>query len=175
MNQDPIEALRQAWKNENQALPPEELQLTDEATQKTVKALQEVWNSQMQVPTPPVDLNRLARHMPRRVSKLRRRLQFAAVATFAAAAGLLLWLATPEETAEVPKHPDSQMASAEVDEATPSNPTTDKTPGSYAPEVRHLKPNEIVHRPDGIELISGSVRLVLVQPTQPNPSTEMSK
>ncbi len=172
MNQDPIDALRQAWKNENQALPPEELQLTDEATQKTVKALQEVWNSQMQVPTPAVDLNRLAKHMPRPVSKLRRRLQFVAVATFAAAAGLLLWLAPTKEPAQVPQRSGSQMASAEIDEATP---TTDKTLGSYAPVVRHLKPNEIVHRPDGIELISGSVRLVLVQPTQPSPSLEMSK
>ncbi|MCP5022729.1 MAG: hypothetical protein GY930_13265 [bacterium] len=171
MSQDPIDALRQAWQNENKAMPSEDLRLTDDATRKTVKALQEAWAAEAQAPVPCVDLDLLARRAYGRGPKIRRRWQALAVASFAAAAALVLWWAPTGNLEPADGNDDSQLASASTDEgkAETNSPTT-IAPESEAPNIRHLQPGEVVHRPDGIELVSGSVRLVLVHPEMSKPN-----
>ncbi len=171
MSQDPIDALRQAWQNENKAMPSEDLRLTDDATRKTVEALQEAWASEVQVPVPSVDLDLLARRAYGRGQKIRRAWQTLAVASLAAAAALILWWAPGASPEQSNGGGDSQLASVGTaeGEAETNNPTTIATE-SYSPNIRQLQPGDVVHRPDGIELVSGSVRLVLVHPAKSKPN-----
>ena len=150
---DPSEALidhlRSLWEQESEAreLPPVFLEETDRATQATVGWLQSAWEVEALVAESDLPLAAEPKLRPRRLPKLRvGPSPMAALATAAAAATLLLLV--PRGVPEDPRPPIPVTAST----------------GLTAPVI--FEPSRVTSREDGIEIITGSVRVVLVQPTR---------
>ena len=169
MSLDPLEALRLAWQQESTPPLDEDLGNADLDTQAKVRALQEVWKQQ--TVELEVDLSKI-RHRYRRgqrSSTLFKLVPRGAIAALACAAGLLVWVSRSKTLVESTNPLNSTTVSS-VDTG-PLVPDSLDTPrgstlaSAQEPSIRVLPREAITYRKDGIELVSGSVRLVLVQPS----------
>ncbi len=169
MNSDPFDDLRKAWKQESAPLPPEDLQSVDFDTQQKVQALRAIWNAEECEHTPYLQelRRRLAKAQPKdsaHIPKL-----WSRAAAVALAAGLLIWFAMHQQTNErsEPNSSKGAQLAANTGETTPN--TTDHGPlvevEPSVAQIHNIAPEAITYRDDRIELVSGSVRLVLVEPS----------
>ncbi|MDF1837159.1 MAG: hypothetical protein P1V35_04770 [Planctomycetota bacterium] len=167
MSQDPLDRLRQAWSQESQPMPPEDLQHVDADTKNKVEALRGVWTDQRAEHAPDLELLRGRFRNAQSTHGANVPMRLSMIAAFALAAGLLIWMIQPAPK-PAPKSAPTQLASKDAPKVQPgqvdSEPST--IPKASA-QIQELSPQAITYRDDGIELISGSVRLVLVTPSTP--------
>lgn len=150
--QDPLELLRAAWQEQSADVPGELLEAQDSATRETVRYLREAWRRsavEQPVAVPP-ELLRPAKG----AGPLRSVSPWVAVLS-ASAAAWLLWLA-PLGSLE---RSDPGDRVAELDPAVP-----DSQAPQFRGRARHVADADFTARDDGIELRSGSVRLILITP-----------
>jgi len=147
---DPLELLRDAWKAQ-QAAPPEALAELDPETRATVGYLRDAFAAQSSEP-PQALLAQLERREARRARPSRLRLMRGGLALAAAASVLvalrLVWTS--------PNAPDFEQ------EPPSGNPLLVASAESTPERVRHIARADYTPRPDGVELRSGSVRLILL-------------
>jgi hypothetical protein len=168
MSSDPLDILRQAWKSESHPSPSENLDQADQDTQHKVRALQGVWK-QLSFDRP-VDIDLLRQRYSQGRSQrpyLFRRLP-PLIAALALAAALLIWNSLYKSGPL--QNPGFEPKSVTL--VAPEMNTTDEQvarpePKPRDPRIRRVPQDAITYRKDGIELVSGSVRLVLVQPNTP--------
>ena len=149
---DPLELLRDAWRAQDARPPAEELEQADATTRATVRYLRDGYRAQ--AATPPVEvLDALRARRAKRRVRARLRLVRGGLALAAAAAVVLL---LRPDAGEVPTlEPGAVTAQAGP---TPVEPAGDA-------RVRHVARTDYTPRPDGLEMRSGSVRLILLAPT----------
>ncbi|MFT4647112.1 MAG: hypothetical protein ACI87O_001402 [Planctomycetota bacterium] len=168
MSSDPLDLLRQTWKSESHPAPAENLDQADPDTQHKVRALQDAWKQQSV--DCPVDIERLKQRYRQARNQRPHRLRRLppVIAALALAAALLIWNSLYKS--EPLQNPGLESKSANL--IAPEIKTTDEQaarpePEPRDPRIRNVPQDAITYRKDGIELVSGSVRLVLVQPNTP--------
>ena len=149
-----VDHLRALWEQENEApeLPPLLLEETDETTRAAVGWLQSAWAVEAQGTESKPPVADALRPKPRLATKGRRHLVrpgLVALVTAAAAAALLVL--APRDAAQGPSAP---RVPTSVDVA--ASPT----------EPIIFDAERVAPRSDGIELVTGNVRVVLVHPTR---------
>lgn len=149
---DPLDVIRAAWEHQDADVPGESLEDQDPATRQTVRYLREAWRrsaAEHPVETPP-ELLRPTKELgsPRWALLMIGLLG-------ASAAGWLLWLAP----LEVPDRIDPGERVAGISSDGPDSQLL-RTGG----RARHVAESDFTARDDGIELRSGSVRLILITP-----------
>lgn len=161
---DLLDALRAEWQDESSSddLPPESLDDCDVETQRSVGWLREAWalDSQSTDALPPVPVARAAARLSarRRSTSLRRRVQRSAATLVAVAAAVVALVALGRTPANDPDVAiDTSTATGTPATATDTHPV----PPTIAPKTE-FTPDQFRSRDDGVELVSGSVRLVLL-------------
>ncbi len=166
------------WKalGEGQSMPPAELDAQDPGTRAAVSWMQDAWTSIREDVAPPMPMALARAYRSQRAPRRRRRVLWvaaglAAIALAVAGAALL-----PMGSGAVPGEgtdPSSGdlIASEPVaphratqDGAAPTSvpPTPLDVPRAAAP-IRTFTPDQFVSRPDGVEIVTGKVRIILLQ------------
>ena len=149
-----LASLRSLWKQENEGedLPSPSLGDADQSTQAAVGWLQRAWaeesaevDAHAPVPVPVLGALRPKPRLAQTRAPRHSRLAFAGLAMAAAAAALLVLI--PRDAA--PSHTSTPVAAVD----TPDEPVT-------------FEAERFTPRSDGIETVTGSVRVVLVRPTR---------
>ena len=149
---DPLDVMRAAWQHQDAEVPGESLEDQDPATRQTVRYLREAWRrsaAQHPVEAPP-ELLRPTKKLGSLGS-----VSLMVGLLGASAAAWLLWLAP----LEVPERidPGERVAGIVSDAPESQVPRT-------AGRAWHVAEADFTARDDGIELRSGSVRLILITP-----------
>lgn len=140
----------------------ESLAHVDATTRATVEWMRAGWEATHTASVPPLPLA-LARHVARgRSTPCRRR---ASAAVFLAAAAVLaaVRFAPPSGAPSDPPTAPSHVARNTAPERVPTAiPEIDLAPLRAAARITDFQPDEYVERPDGVELVRGDVRIVLL-------------
>lgn len=189
---DPLDAMRQAWKAERAPLPAGELAQQDTTTRSAVASIRADWARERQTPQT-VPRTHLEAILERNGVLQRKRSGWKPWALAAAAACLIAlsvwqpWMPVLQDPNTERVAQQSEHSSGDPHGGSNQNPTTGQAPeqdsnpeggqganpeqntanGTSAPNqsgVPPVSPPEITVRPDGFEMRAGAVRMVLIDP-----------
>lgn len=164
---DPLDDLGALWRDPaaDAPPPPMDLESTDAETRAAVQWMQAAWRAGEAegAPEVPFALRRAAARRGR--PSAARRLALPLGLPLAAAAAVALWLAWPAGDVDAPALPAPVDVATDVADAGTTPSVVDPTPIAPPPVAAApltFEPDAFVPRKDGVELVSGKVRVILL-------------
>lgn len=167
--QDLLSEVQADWKalGDGDSLPPVELEAQDPETRSAVSWMQDAWASTLRGNIPPMPLALARAHGQRTAPAKRRRVLWVAAGLAAAA----LAIAGASLLPHGPKSDHGAVTGGRIaagprvsGHGTPTAVTpTPLDVARAATPIRTFTPDQFISRPDGVEIVTGKVRIVLLQ------------